>query len=174
MRSLGWSSPSVYPNAETFAATAAEGIRYSLDVMDSDTLSRLGTRPTPLILVPYPPTVVDMGQFLSRDKEASDLERLWIDYVGELAHEAAADPGREATVVAIGIHPFVMGTPAGAAAMRRVLQTLKKQDLVWVTDVEAVSQGVRRSALDPLVMSGPHRMDRQADRALDAGRSGAI
>ena len=79
-----------------------------------------------------------MGQFLSRDKEPSDLERLWIDYVGELAHEAASDPGREATVVAIGIHPFVLGTPAGAAAMRRVLQTLKKQDLVWVTDVEAV------------------------------------
>jgi uncharacterized membrane protein len=31
-----------------------------------------------------------------------------------------------------------MGTPAGAAAMRRVLQALKKQDLVWLTDVEAV------------------------------------
>ena len=138
VRSLGWSSPSVYPDAETFAATAAEGIRYSLDAMDSDILSRLGTRPTPLILLPYPPTVVDMGQYLSRDKEASDLERLWIDYVGELAREAATDPGREATVVAIGIHPFVMGTPAGAAAMRRVLLALKKQELVWLTDVEAV------------------------------------
>ena len=138
VQSLGWSSPSVYPDAETFAATAAEGIRYTLNSMDSDILSRLGTRPTPLLLVPYPPTVVDMGQFLSRDKEATDLERLWLDYVGELAHEAAADPGREATVVAIGIHPFVMGTPAGAAALRRVLETLKKQDLVWVTDVEAV------------------------------------
>jgi allantoinase len=141
VRSLGWSSPSVYPNADTYAATAAKGIRYSLDGMDSDILSRLATQPQPLWLLPYPPSVVDMGQYLLRFKEATDLERLWIDYVGELAREAAANPAGDATVVAIGIHPFVMGTPAGAAAMRRTLQNLRnlqKQNLVWLTDVEAV------------------------------------
>ncbi|MCX7360717.1 MAG: hypothetical protein NTV97_02340, partial [Alphaproteobacteria bacterium] len=41
VRSIGWSSPSVYPNADTYAATSAEGIRYTLDGMDSDILSRL-------------------------------------------------------------------------------------------------------------------------------------
>jgi allantoinase len=138
VRSTGWSSPSVYNNADTFAATAAEGIVYSLDAMDSDRLSRLRTAPSPLVLLPYPPTVVDMGQYLSRNKEAGDLERLWIDYVGELAREAAVDPGREATVVAIGIHPFVIGTPAGAAALRRVLEAFKKEKLIWITDVQAV------------------------------------
>lgn len=138
VRSIGWSSPSVYPNADTYAAAAAEGIRYSLDGMDSDILSRLSTQPAPLLLLPYPPTVVDMGQYLSRFKEATDLERLWTDYVSELAREAAADRESGATVVAIGIHPFVVGTPAGAAAMRRVLENLQKQNLVWVTDVEAV------------------------------------
>ena len=56
----------------------------------------------------------------------------------ELAREAELDPGRPATVVAIGLHPFVVGTPAGAASLRRVLENLKKQKLVWVTDVEAV------------------------------------
>jgi len=55
-----------------------------------------------------------------------------------LASEAEADPSRQATVVAIGIHPFVMGTPTGAAALRRVLAHFKQQKLVWVTDVEAV------------------------------------
>ena len=138
VRSAGWSSPSVYPNADTFTATAAEGIRYSLDGMDDDILSRLGTKPRPLVLLPYPPTVVDMGQYLSRFKEATDLERLWIDYVSELAREAAADPNRQATVVAIGIHPFVVGTPAGAAAMRRVIESFKEMNLVWITDAEAV------------------------------------
>ena len=58
--------------------------------------------------------------------------------VTELAQEAAADPTREATVVAIGIHPFVVGTPSGAAALRRVLENLKSQKLVWLTDVQAV------------------------------------
>ena len=137
VRSIGWSSPSVYPDAATFAATAAEGIRYSLDGMDSDILSRLATTP-PLLLVPYPPTVVDMGQYLSRFKAASDLEHLWLDYVGELAREATADPKREATVVAIGLHPFVVGTPDGAAAMRRVLEALRGMKMVWVTEPEAM------------------------------------
>ena len=138
VRSRGWSSPSVYPNADTFRATAAEGIRYSLDGMDSDILSRLTSEAGSLVLVPYPAVTVDMGQYLSRMKEVADLERLWIDYVTELAREAEADPSREATVVAIGLHPFVVGTPAGAAAMRRVLENLKKQKVVWMTDVEAV------------------------------------
>ena len=89
LRPIGWSSPSVYNDADTFAATAAEGIRYTLDSMDSDRLSRLATKPRPLVLLPYPPTVVDMGHFLSRNKEAADLKRLWIDYIGELAREAA-------------------------------------------------------------------------------------
>jgi hypothetical protein len=61
VRPRGWTSPSVYPNADTFAATAAEGISYSLDGMDSDTLSRLATKSGPLILIPYPVGTVDMG-----------------------------------------------------------------------------------------------------------------
>lgn len=138
VRSHGWSSPSVFPNADTFVATAAEGIHYSLDGMDSDVLSRLVTPSGPLTLIPYPAVTVDMGQYLSRSKEPGDLERLWIDYVSELSREADADPAREATVVAIGIHPFVVGTPAGAAALRRVLENFKSQKAVWVTDVESV------------------------------------
>jgi peptidoglycan/xylan/chitin deacetylase (PgdA/CDA1 family) len=140
VRPRGWSSPSVYPNGDTFAATAAAGITYSLDGMDSDVLARLVTKSGPLLMIPYPAVTVDMGQYLSRGKEPGDLERLWIDYVTELAREARADPGREATVVAIGLHPFVVGTPAGAAALRRVLENLKQQSLVWVTDAHAVAE----------------------------------
>ena len=138
VRPRGWSSPSVYPNADTFRASAAEGITYTLDGMDSDVLSRLITKSGPLVLIPYPAITVDMGQYLSRFKEPSDMERLWIDYVTELAREAETHPDRDATVVAIGIHPFVIGTPNGTAALRRALENFKNQKLVWVTDVQAV------------------------------------
>jgi allantoinase len=40
--------------------------------------------------------------------------------------------------VVIGIHPFVVGTPDGAAAMRRVLVRLKTDDAVWLTDTDAI------------------------------------
>jgi peptidoglycan/xylan/chitin deacetylase (PgdA/CDA1 family) len=143
IRSKGWSSPSVYANAETFSATTAEGIIYSLDGMDSDILSRIITKSGPLVLIPYPTVTVDMGQYFQRFKQPADLEQLWIDYVTELAREAESHPADEATVVAIGIHPFVVGTPDGAAALRRVLQNFKKQKLVWVTDVQAVLDAVK-------------------------------
>ena len=91
-----------------------------------------------MVLIPYPTVTVGMGQYFQRLQQPSDIERLWIDYVTELAREAEAHPTDEATVVAIGIHPFVVGTPDGAAALRRVLENFKKQKLVWVTDVQAV------------------------------------
>ena len=138
VRPRGWSSPSVYPDASTFSAATAEGITYSLDGMDSDNLSRLTTKSGSLVLIPYPTVTVDMGQYFERSKSPTDMERLWIDYVTELAREAETYPDREASVVAIGIHPFVVGTPDGAAALRRVLENLKHQKLVWVTDVQAV------------------------------------
>jgi len=137
-RPTGWSSPSVYSNGDTMQAIAAEGITYTIDQMDSDIVSRLKTPDGPLMLLPYPTVTVDMGQFLARMKGPTDLETLWLDYVLELAREARADPAREATIVVIGIHPFVVGTPDGAAAMRRVLTRLQKEDPVWLADTEAI------------------------------------
>src|SRR5271166_4453156 len=112
LRPSGWSSPSVYSNGDTMQAMAAEGITYNLDQMDSDIISRL--------------------------KTPAEIETLWLDYVLELADEARADGTREATTVVIGLHPFVVGTPDGAAAMRRVLSRLKKDDTVWLTDTNAI------------------------------------
>jgi allantoinase len=81
---------------------------------------------------------VDMGQDLARMQGPREIEALWLDYILELAAEARADPAREATAVVIGIHPFVVGRPDGAAAIRRVLLRLKQEDLVWLTDTDAI------------------------------------
>jgi allantoinase len=137
-RPLGWSSPSVYSNGDTMQAMAGEGITYTIDQMDSDFISRLKTPDGALVLLPYPTVTVDMGQFLARMKSVTEIESMWLDYVLELVQEARADPVREATTVVIGVHPFVVGTPDGAAAMRRVLLRLKKEDVVWLSDSAAI------------------------------------
>ena len=67
-----------------------------------------------------------------------EIAALWLDYVLELAEEARADTSREASTVVIGIHPFVVGTPDGAAAMRRVLMRLKSDPGVWLSDTAAI------------------------------------
>ena len=139
VKPTGWSSPSVYSNGDTMQAVAAEGITYSLDQMDSDVISRLKTPGGSLTLLPYPVVTVDMGQQLARMKSPAEIETLWLDYVLELAREARANPAREATTVVIGIHPFVIGTPDGSAALRRVLMRLKTDDAVWLTDTAAIT-----------------------------------
>ena len=138
VRPAGWSSPSVYSDGDTMQAAAAEGIAYTLDQMDSDIISRLKTLDGWEVLLPYPVVTVDMGQELARMKSPAEIETLWLDYVLELANEARADPSREATTVVIGIHPFVVGTPDGAAALRRTLLRLKTDDAVWLTDTDAI------------------------------------
>ena len=138
VRPAGWSSPSVYSDGDTMQAVAAEGIAYTLDQMDSDIISRLKAPDGWVVLLPYPVVTVDMGQQLARMKSPSEIEALWLDYVLELANEARADSSREATTVVIGIHPFVVGTPDGAAALRRVLSRLKTDDAVWLTDTDAI------------------------------------
>jgi hypothetical protein len=40
--------------------------------------------------------------------------------------------------VVIGIHPFVVGTPDGAAALRRVLLRFKEDDKVWLANTDAI------------------------------------
>jgi peptidoglycan/xylan/chitin deacetylase (PgdA/CDA1 family) len=149
VKPTGWSSPSVYSNGDTMQAMAAEGITYNLDQMDSDVITRLKTPDGPLVLLPYPVVSVDMGQQLARMKSPGEIETLWLDYVLELAREARADPARAATTVVIGIHPFVVGTPDGAAAMRRVLARLKQDDAVWLTDTAAIlKQAAMKSGAD--------------------------
>jgi allantoinase len=138
VRPAGWSSPSVYSDRDTMQAAAAEGIAYTLDQMDSDIISRLKTPDGWVVLLPYPVVTVDMGQELARMKSPAEIADLWLDYVSELANEARADPSREATTVVIGIHPFVVGTPDGAAALRRVLVRLETDNAVWLTDTRAI------------------------------------
>src|SRR5262245_46317538 len=138
VRPTGWSSPSVYSNGDTMQAIAAEGITYTIDQMDSDIVSRLKTPDGALVLLPYPVVTVDMGHQLARMKTPAEIETLWLDYVLELAREARADPARAATTVVIGIHPFVIGTPDGAAALRRVPSRLKKDEPVWLPDTAAI------------------------------------
>jgi hypothetical protein len=119
-------------------AMAAQGIAYTLDQMDSDVVSRLETPDGPVVCLPYPVVTVDMGQHLARVKTPVEVEGVWLDYVSELASESRADPAQEATTVIIGIHPFVIGTPDGAAALRRVLVRFKAEDAVWLTDTESI------------------------------------
>ena len=85
MRSRGWIKPKRLPQCryiQGHARPKASPIRSTAWTPTS--YSRLITKSGPLVLIPYPAVTVDMGHYLERLKEPSDMERLWIDYVTEL------------------------------------------------------------------------------------------
>ena len=80
--------------------SVAAGITYSLDGMDSgNTLSRPLIQKFGKLILKFPilQQLSIWGQYFQYSR---DLEHLWIDYVTELATEAALHPDRDATVVA--------------------------------------------------------------------------
>jgi allantoinase len=169
VKPIGWSSPSVYSNADTMQATAAEGIIYTLDGMDADNISRLKTPDGSLVLLPYPVVAVDMGQMLARMKTPAEIETLWLDYIGELATESRTDPSREATTVVIGIHPFVVGTPDGAAVMRRVLSLVALLEAAC-----AVPDSLYASGEEPVIPEPMPSRTRPPDNSSSTAPSCAI
>ena len=137
VRPRGWSSPSVYPNADTFTAVAAEGIGYSLDAMDSDVLSRLATQSGWLILVPYPVVAVDMGPLLGT-LEGSERTGAAVDRLCYRTGEGGRG-SRPAGHGRCDRHTSLRDwDPCGAAALRRVLENFKRQERLWVTDLPAL------------------------------------
>ena len=94
--------------------------------------------PTKKVVLRPSVTSVKRKPVVARMKTPAEVEGIWLDYVSELVREARAEPAREATTVVIGIHPFVIGTPDGAAALRRVLTRFKTDDAVWLTDTESI------------------------------------
>jgi peptidoglycan/xylan/chitin deacetylase (PgdA/CDA1 family) len=136
VKPTGWSSPSVQWRHHAgdgrrghHLQSRPDGFRHHFTPEDAGRVVGVAA---------YPVVTVDMGQNLARMKTPAEIETLWLDYVSELAREARANPAREATTVVIGIHPFVIGTPDGAAALRRVLLRLKTDDAVWLTDTDAI------------------------------------
>jgi allantoinase len=114
-----WSSPSVYANADSLQGWPPASPTRSMGwILRSYRGAR--RRTGSLFYGPYPvsPSIwVESGadEVAARDRDTVPRSVL------EFADEAHGDPAREATTVVIGIHAFVVGTPDGAAALRRVL-----------------------------------------------------
>ena len=139
VRSRGWCSPSVYPNADTFTRHGRRrhhlfarrhgfrcpvSPRHQVGTAGPDSLS--GTSQS------------IWGNILERSKEPSDMERLWIDYVTELAKRGRGR-SRPRGHCRRDRHPSLCGWDARRrCGIAPCSENFKNQKLVWVTDVQAI------------------------------------
>ncbi len=128
-RPRGWLGPGLTETWETPDILAEEGYDYVCDWVLDDQPVTLRTRAGRIINIPYTQECNDVAMFLIQHHAASEYADRAIDQLDQLRH----DSRHGARVMALVLHPYIMGAPHRLRHLRRVLEAVKARDdvLVW-------------------------------------------
>jgi peptidoglycan/xylan/chitin deacetylase (PgdA/CDA1 family) len=122
----GWLAPALNETWATPDLLKEEGYEYTCDWVHDDQPTWLQTRAGPLMTMPYSIEVNDLPVFLARHQTPEDFRRIICAH----AEQLVADGESHARVMAIALHPFIIGAPHRIAALAESLNHLKKLG-VW-------------------------------------------
>jgi allantoinase len=128
-RPRGWLGPGLTETWETPDLLAEAGYDYVCDWVLDDQPVVLKTRTKTIVNVPYTQECNDIAMMLIQHHEAGEYYRRAIDQFEQLY----ADSRDSARVMALVVHPYVMGAPHRAKYYRRALQDIHahKDVLFW-------------------------------------------
>jgi allantoinase len=133
-RPHGWMGPALTETPHTPALLAELGLSYVLDWTNDD-------QPYPLavpgmISVPYTVELNDLGLF-ARGTTGPQFLEIVRDQYEQLRADAAGGSGR---VMALALHPFVIGQPFRARYLDRALAWLAAQPDAWLTTSDDIAE----------------------------------
>ena len=125
----GWVGPGLTETYDTVDLLKAEGIEYVADWVLDEQPCEIRTEHGPLISIPYTQEINDVAMMLIQHHKASEYRDRAIDQFEEL-YENAADSAR---VMAIAMHPYIMGVPHRARYLRDLYKHLRSKPgvLFW-------------------------------------------
>lgn len=128
-RPRGWLGPGLTETWETPDLLAEAGYDYVCDWVLDDQPVVLKTRTKAIVNVPYTQECNDIAMMLIQHHEAGEYYRRAMDQFEQLY----ADSRDSARVMALVVHPYVMGAPHRAKYYRRALQDIRahKDVLFW-------------------------------------------
>jgi allantoinase len=128
-RPRGWLGPGLTETWQTPDLLAEAGYDYVCDWVLDDQPVRLKTRSKPIVNIPYTQECNDIAMMLIQHHEAGEYYRRAMDQFEQLY----ADSRDSARVMALVVHPYVMGAPHRAKYYRRALQDIRahKDVLFW-------------------------------------------
>ena len=96
------------------------------------------TRSGPILSVPYPMELNDMGTNILRDHSGEEFARMVVDQFDEMLEDSRKHP----LVISIALHPFICGQPFRLRSLRRALQHCIEHadNRVWFTRADAIAQ----------------------------------
>lgn len=140
----GWLSPALNETWATPDLLKEEGYEYTCDWVHDDQPSWLATRAGPLLAMPYSLELNDLPVFLARHQTPEDFCRL----IRAHADQLALDSERHARVMAIALHPFLIGTPNRIGALAEALGHLRRLG-VWFAKAGEIADDFHKLGSKP-------------------------
>lgn len=135
-RPQGWMGPALTETVNTPALLAELGFHYVLDWTNDDQPYQLNV--PGMLSVPYTVELNDLGLFL-RGLTGPDFLQMVKDQYDVLR----ADAEHSGRVMALALHPFVIGQPFRAKYLDLALEYIASQPDVWVTTSNEIADHYR-------------------------------
>jgi peptidoglycan/xylan/chitin deacetylase (PgdA/CDA1 family) len=125
----GWLGPGLTETWETPDLLAEEGYNYLCDWVLDDQPVWLKTRTTPILNVPYTQECNDVAMMLIQHHSAIEYRNRAIDQFNQIY----ADAANSARIMALVVHPYIMGAPHRLRYFREALEHIKRHEdvLFW-------------------------------------------
>jgi allantoinase len=129
-RPRGWLGPGLTETWETPDLLSQEGYEYVADWVLDDQPVWLKTTTAPIVNVPYTQECNDVAMMLIQHHKASEYYDRAIDQFEQI-YEDSVDSVR---VMALVLHPYIMGAPHRLKYFRRIIEAIrKKSDVAFMT-----------------------------------------
>jgi allantoinase len=119
----GWLGPGLTETWETPDLLVEEGYDYVADWVLDDQPVWLKTRTKPLLNLPYTQECNDVAMMLIQHHKASEYRDRALDQFDQIYAEAA----HSARVMALSVHPYIMGAPHRLKYLRAVFEVIRKR-----------------------------------------------
>jgi peptidoglycan/xylan/chitin deacetylase (PgdA/CDA1 family) len=128
-RPKGWLGPGLTETWDTPDILAEEGYEYVCDWVLDDQPVVLKTRGGSIVSVPYTQECNDVAMMLIQHHAAAEYRNRAIDQFDQLYADAAAEP----RVMALVVHPYIMGVPHRVRYFREALAHIRSHPGVVFT-----------------------------------------
>lgn len=127
-RVRGWLSPAKSESSVTPELLREAGVEYVCDWVNDDMPYAMRTHAGELVAMPHPYDVDDYTILVQNHHTEDDFRDALIDQFDLLYREASPENGR---VMAISLHPWIIGQPYRIGALEQALQHIMRQRGVW-------------------------------------------
>jgi peptidoglycan/xylan/chitin deacetylase (PgdA/CDA1 family) len=131
-RPKGWMGPAAAESGSTPDLLVEAGYTHSLGWPVDDQPIWMRTRSGPLLIVPYPMELNDIGANIHRDHTGREFADMVVDQFEEMIEQSEMQP----LVMSVALHPFICGQPFRLRPLRQALRHCvehKRRDEVWFT-----------------------------------------